>query len=104
MTEAAEIILGLLGDNRFLAMTGAKNLVSGDDALTFDLPGRTKSGINKVKVTEHPEFGGWVIDFYRLRGIDLKLVNSCRVTHSGMLRGVFAQITGLECTLSVTAA
>ncbi len=53
----AKTILEQLGGGRFMAMTGAKNMVAIENGLQFDLP-RTrhyvKDGINKVQVVLDP--------------------------------------------------
>lgn len=47
MTVASEI-LSQLGGSKFLAMTGAKNLLNGGNYLQFDIKGK---GFNKARVT-----------------------------------------------------
>jgi len=47
----AQTILAQLGGKRFLAMTGAKNLLAGEDYLAMSLPGSlTKGRVNKIRI------------------------------------------------------
>ena len=50
MTTTAQIILAQLGGNRFLAMTGAKQLVDLGDGLQFSIGRGAKNKANKVVV------------------------------------------------------
>jgi len=55
--NVATITLQQLGGNKFIAMTGAKNLVSDGQSLNFHLPkkpGFVRQGINFVKITLMP--------------------------------------------------
>lgn len=48
----SKTILEQLGGRRFIAMTGARDLIGGTNYLMFRLPrGLAKNGINKVKIT-----------------------------------------------------
>jgi hypothetical protein len=46
----AREILNQLGNNKFIAMTGAKQFISDDNSLRFSIP-RAKDGINRIKIT-----------------------------------------------------
>ena len=62
MTIAATI-LAQLGGSRFIAMTGAKNLVNHGSALTFKI-GRNSSKANMVRVTLNSD-DTYTVDFIR---------------------------------------
>ena len=48
----AQTILAQLGGRRFIAMTGARNFICGENYLMFSLPkGFAKEGINKIRIT-----------------------------------------------------
>jgi hypothetical protein len=49
--KIAETILNQIGGNRFLAMTGAKNLIAHENGLAFKLPKQAKNKINYIKIT-----------------------------------------------------
>lgn len=53
--EIAKTILEQLGGNKFIVMTGAKNLLAHEAGLSFKLPSRfAKSGINYVEISLDP--------------------------------------------------
>lgn len=103
--QIAKTILAQLGGNRFLAMTGAKNLVGSDNSLAFDLP-RTrdfvKGGINKVRIvlTDRDDY---TVEFYKVRprNIDsmMEPVRKVEGVYVDNLREVFTAETGLETSL-----
>lgn len=50
-----ERIIAALGGNRFLAMTGAKNLIDHGQGLSMTIPASmTKGRINRVRITLEP--------------------------------------------------
>lgn len=82
--QIANEILAQLGGNRFLAMTGAKDLVGGEDYLAFRLPARfAKGGINKVKIT--------------LTDADLYKVESFKMKRHGLDVVTIAEDDGIYC-------
>jgi hypothetical protein len=93
--QIAQTILNQLGSQKFLSMTGAKNLVRLKNGLQFDLPGRmTKNHINKVAITlENDEY---TIITYKLRGVDLRPVDTKNGIQASQLKQIFSQLTGLE--------
>lgn len=97
--EVANTILAQLGGNRFLAMTGARNLVGGANALSFDLPhGFAKNKANKVRVTLTP-VDEYRVEFFKLYRLDLTTVGEVDGVQAEDLRQVFTTATGLDCLL-----
>lgn len=97
----AEEILSQLGGRRFIAMTGAKNFVGGDDNLTFRLPanpGFVKNRINMVRFTLTPA-DVYVVAFYRIRGVRSTEISRHRDVYVSDLRRLFTQETGLDVSL-----
>lgn len=97
--QIANTILEQLGGNKFLAMTGARDLLFGETYhLQFRLPrGAAKNKATNVTVKlvgdEHYE-----LTFYKIRGADVKTLS----THTPIpenLREIFTYETGLDCTL-----
>ncbi len=99
----AKTILEQLGGGRFIAMTGAKNMVAIENGLQFDLP-RTrhyvKDGINKVQVVLDPS------DTYTVRGLkwmprkyEFKELANQPGVYGDTLQAVFTDITGLDTRL-----
>lgn len=100
MTIANEI-LAQLGGGRFIAMTGAKNLVNCGDALRFALPrGLAAHGINRVEIKLT------AMDLYELtcgkwnaRKLEYAEVSKAAGVYAEDLRRFFKDATGLDCTL-----
>lgn len=98
----AETILEQLGGNKFLVMTGAKNLVNHGDALSFKLPYNfAKGGINYVKIylceddTYSVKFG----KVNRNRAWDWDVLSEVDYVYADMLPETFTKHTGLEVSL-----
>ena len=98
----ATTILQQLGGNRFIAMTGAKNLVAEENALIFRLPENlTKNRITTVGIYLEPS------DTYRMKFIRqegaptfaIDVVAELDDIYCEDLQRIFAQITGLDTRL-----
>jgi hypothetical protein len=97
----ANTILDQLGGGRFLAMTGAKNLLGDKDSLQFKLPARfAKSGINCVRVAINA-MDTYDVEFYKIgrRSFDAERVEAIFGVYGEDLRRVFRETTGLEVSL-----
>ena len=95
--NVASTILKQLGGNKFLAMTGAKNLASGPNFLSFKLP-KAKGGINHVKITLTNK-DLYDIDFGSFRGVKYVVKKSVDDVFAENLPSVFTQYTGLYTSL-----
>ncbi|UXI04734.1 hypothetical protein [Photobacterium sp. TY1-4] len=96
----ARTILGQLGGNRFVAMTGARQFVALEaPGLQFDLPedgGFACGGICRIKVRLDPCDTYTVTAFARKgNGPVYCEVSSRPGVYCDMLEGVFTEITGL---------
>ena len=94
----AQTILNQLGGSQFIAMTGAKNFLSTDSGLQFDLPARIAAkGINKVRVTL-TERDDYTVEFfkYRPRAMACDTVSTRDGVYCDALRAVFTTETGLD--------
>jgi hypothetical protein len=97
--SVANTILQQIGGRRFVAMTGAKSFVGGDDFLSFKLPSNfAKDGINYVKITLAPN-DTYTIDMMRLRGMNATPVWFSEDIYADVLRDVIERHTGLSLTL-----
>ena len=90
----ASTILEQLGGNKFLAMTGATNLLDHGHALSFKI-GRNAAKVTHVKITlAATDF--YDCDFLNVRGTRMRRV----VLHEGVccdvLQRMFAEVTGLD--------
>jgi len=97
--QVAKTILEQIGGNRFVAMTGARNLLAGPNFLAFKLPSYfARNGINAVRITLTPD------DLYR---VEFSKVRAMKVTpisvHDGIycdgLAPLFTAETGLDTRL-----
>lgn len=92
-------ILGQLGGSRFLAMTGATNLLGASDSLTMKLPrGATKDGITHLRVTLEPS------DLYRCEWLHITKHAIVEVAadagiYGDRLQALFTKRTGLDVSL-----
>ena len=95
----AEAILRQLGGNKFIAMTGATNLVALQYGLQFKLPRGAKDGINKVMITLNGR-DLYDIGFMR-QGADLLIhqKHCMEDIYAEDLRRIFTEKTGLEVSL-----
>ncbi len=95
-------ILANLGGRKFVAMTGAKNMVASDSrTLSFRLPGGSgfcKNGINHVTITLDPS-DTYTVTFNRIRGTKVVEVAKHSDVYCDMLTAIFKAETGLETSL-----
>lgn len=96
--SVAKTILGQLGGNRFVAMTGAKNLAETGDALgglAFRLPARlAKNGINAVKITlDYSDT--YIVKFLKIGKTNLTVVAQHDQIYCDQLVDLFERETGL---------
>ncbi|RVH56252.1 hypothetical protein CN213_16015 [Sinorhizobium meliloti] len=104
--EIAQTILAQLGGNRFLAMTGVKNLLSTGEGLQFDLPrglARNKATKVRVTLTVHDTYS---VEFFQwnARRLEMKPLGAVADVYAEDLRRVFTSETGLDCTLGAMRA
>lgn len=102
----AQTILAQLGGNRFVAMTGAKNMVGSPDALSFQLPrGFAKLGINRVNI-RHTRMDCYGVSFGKRKPSTLTIVPVLAFgeVYAEDLRRIFTDATGLDCSMGLRAA
>jgi len=90
----AKCILAQLGGNQFVAMTGARQLVSDYHSLQFGV-GRNHAGVNKVRIVHN---GADLYDMYcyKIRNLEVKLLSQDEDIYAEDLRKVFTERTGLD--------
>jgi hypothetical protein len=71
MSPTASTILAQLGGSRFVAMTGAKQMVYGDNELTIHMPKMTGAPVNCLKITL-TAMDDYQVEAFILRGINCK--------------------------------
>lgn len=95
----AGIILEQLGGNKFVAMTGAKNLTRDGNSLRFHLPrGFAKNGINLVQITLDPS-DTYTMVLSKYRGLKVTPIATVPGLYADNLARNFTYHTGLEVTL-----
>lgn len=100
----ANTILAQLGGRRFLAMTGARNLVGGNNTLSMQLPGNARydgKRVNGVMITLTPA-DTYTVDAVFVRTspqYSRNIVASRDDVYCDNLREVFTRLTGLATSL-----
>ena len=95
MTIAREI-LNQLGGNKFIAMTGAKNLTDTQDGLSFQLSSKlTKNACNAVKITLTP-MDTYQVKFLKIGNLNLKTIKVIDHVYNDQLQQIFSSETGLD--------
>lgn len=95
--QVAVTILEQIGGNRFVAMTGAKNLVAGKDSLSMKI-GRNAKGVNHVTIRLNAD-DLYDITFGSIRGANYKIKSKAEGVFADMLCEVFEDHTGLYTSL-----
>lgn len=97
--QVAQTILEQLGGYRFIAMTGAKNLVAEETSLTFKLP-KCQKGINAVKITLDPS-DTYTMTFYAQKRAPsaVSVISEHQDVYFDMLQSLFTNETGLYTSL-----
>lgn len=101
MTNAvANTILSQLGAGHFIAMTGAKNLVAGENMLQFSIGRGASNKANKVRITL-TEQDDYCIEFYRwsAKKLEATLVDTAEGVYADSLRHVFTSRTGFDTSM-----
>jgi len=95
VNEDAATILQQLGGNKFVVMTGAKNLMKSDGGktLSFRLP-KALNGINYVKITLGAS-DTYTVEFGRVSGMDYKVKQKFDNIYADQLQSIFTKTTGL---------
>lgn len=91
--SVAQTILSQLGGNKFLAMTGAKNLVGGSDSLQFSIGRGAVNKANKVRITLTAS-DEYTVSFYNYRKLEMREIETIERVTVDTLRAVF---TGRTC-------
>jgi hypothetical protein len=93
LTVANEI-LKQLGNGRFIAMTGAKNLVGSETALTFGIM-RNEKKVTHVRITLNI-MDLYDVEFLACRGINCKTLETVNGVYAEDLQRTFTASTGLD--------
>jgi hypothetical protein len=94
----ANTILAQLGGNRFLAMTGSKNLVGGENYLSMKLGKGADSGITHMTITLRSD-DTYDVLFQKVRGNLVKEISKHEGVYVDMLSDVIYNATGFYTSL-----
>lgn len=96
--QIAQTILSQLGGNRFIAMTGAKNLGAGSNSLQFHFPKGAKSRANICRVTLETS-DTYLVEFWNYNRAKLTTTHvgePHRGIYADQLQALFTEVTGLD--------
>ena len=96
-SQVAKTILQQLGGNKFIAMTGAKNLGASGRSLQMKI-GRNSKSISHVIITLKSS-DLYDMEFIRVRGTSRKVVKKVTGVYNDMLGKIFTKYTGLRVRL-----
>lgn len=95
--QIAQIILQQLNGNKFIAMTGAKNLSYGENYLSFKI-GRNASNYNHIKIVLN-DLDLYDMHFIIIRKYKIIKDDVIENLYYDMLQNVFTKKTGLNTSL-----
>ena len=93
--QVANTILQQLGGNKFLAMTGARNLVAICDGLMFGLPRGARNGVNKVKIV-YTAMDLYDVEFGKIKDCEYHIIEQYEGVTFDQLQPLFTEATGLD--------
>ena len=96
-SRVAKTILQQLGGNKFIAMTGAKNLGSTNKSLQFKI-GRNSKSISHVIITLKSS-DLYDVEFIRMRGVKRTVVKKVKGVYADQLQTMFTKYTGMNTKL-----
>jgi len=96
--EIAKTILQQLGGNKFIAMTGAKNLGFTDKGIQFKI-GRNAKGVTHVIIDLDRGKDSYDIEFVKFRGAKRTTIKKLKGIYADQLGKIFTQYTGLHIRL-----
>ena len=96
-SRVAKTILQQLGGNKFIAMTGAKNLGASGKSLSMKI-GRNSKSITHV-IIKLTSMDLYDIEFIRMRGAKRTVVKKVKGIYADMLQKIFTKYTGLRTRL-----
>ena len=92
-----ETILKQLGGNRFIAMTGAKNLGTNGKDLSFSI-GRNAKRVTHVHI-KLTSMDLYDVEFINMRGAKRKVIKKVKGVYGDMLPKIFQKYTGMRTRL-----
>lgn len=94
--ELAQLILQYMGGNRFLTMTGAKDLSYDETSLSFKIPKSFKNGVSHVRIIYNEGLDLFDMKFMYIRGTTYKELKYVSDLYFEDLQKTFTEETGLD--------
>lgn len=95
----AQTILAQLGGRRFIAMTGARNLIGGENYLMLSLPtGFARNGISNVRITLDwaDTYIFEALKVTRRPELKFNTIEKLERVYAEDLQRIFTEVTGLD--------
>jgi hypothetical protein len=96
--QIANTILAQIGGNKFIVMTGAKNLVAGENFLQFSIGRGAKNKANMVKITLDAD-DTYTVEYFNYRKFEAKSVACNSGIYADKLQSEFTNATGFDTKL-----
>ena len=97
--EIAQTILAQLGGNKFLAMTGAKNLMHSPNSLTMKIPARAAKNKATHCIETLNGTDTYDVRFLKIRGCNISDLPSASDVYAENLAETFTYYTGMYTSL-----
>jgi hypothetical protein len=94
----AKTILAQLGNRKFIAMTGAKDLIALESGLQFGIGKGASQKINKVRITLNCK-DLYDVEYFNIRGCNVKLIVKHEDIYAEDLASTFEDVTGFLTSL-----
>ena len=99
MANVAETILAQLGGNKFLVMTGSKNLLNGGNYLQFDLGRGAINKATKCRIELRDDVYQMTFYKWNRKALTADVVREHAHIYADDLRAVFERATGFYTSL-----
>ena len=97
--EIAQTILTQLGGNKFLAMTGAKNLMHSPNSLTMTIPARAAKNKATHCIVTLNGMDAYDVRFLKIRGCNISDLPGVSDVYAADLARTFTAHTGMYTSL-----
>ena len=102
--QIAETILAQLGGNKFLAMTGANNLMHSEAGLHFKIGSGALNKATHCHIDLDVLADAYTVKFFRVRGSKVATLLDIDGVDAGNLRELFTRHTGFALSLGTLGA
>ena len=96
--EIGQTILQQLGGNKFIVMTGAKNIGFTNKGIQMGI-GRNAKGVTHLIINYNKGKDLYDMEFIKIRGIDRTVVKDLKGVYADQLQKLFTKYTGMHTRL-----